>query len=290
MQKRIVASIVAVLFAAGTAPAGLHYTSTTRTQATGKERPAMSMEAWIEGANAKFAFTEGNPKAPKGGYMLTKDGGKTMFMVNPNDKTYLKWDMAAMMGGAMQMMKGMMQMKVSDPKVEKILDEKGPDILGYATRHIKFKTTYSMEMSMMGMRNANSVVTEEEMWVTDKIGDAAVQAFREFAAGMKLPDEELEKLVRAQKDKVKGFPLKMISSNSTTGNDGRAQTSVTTMEVTKIENQTVPASTFEIPADYKETTLPSPDESAGAGGANKKMPGLDQILGGKGKIKVPVEE
>ena len=52
-----------------------------------------------------------------------------------------------------------------------------------------------------------------------------------------------------------GVPLKMTSQTTTKDQRGRETHSSTTMEVTSIEKVAVPASTFALPAGYKETEL-----------------------------------
>ena len=78
--------------------AGIHYKAVTKTEAA--QSGEMQTEAWVAGDNAKVAFVEssGNPVLGEGTYLLTKDGGKTLLLVNPKDKTYAEWNLQGMLG------------------------------------------------------------------------------------------------------------------------------------------------------------------------------------------------
>jgi hypothetical protein len=64
----------------------------------------------------------------------------------------------------------------------------------------------------------------------------------------------LDKLIAAQSDAVKGFPLKQITHMKVTGPANMEMTS-TTM-VTNLKKATVAPALFEIPKDFKKTESP----------------------------------
>lgn len=205
----------------------------------------------VAGDKARIDFVEGTaPGGADGGYLLTPDAGKTFYMVSPKDKTYMKWDIEAMMGMA-GAMGGMMKMQVTDPKMETVLDEAGPSLLGYPTRHYKFRTSYQMSMSIMGFKNQMSTVKEDETWATTKLDVSAFRAWMNKTP--KTQNAELDKLIAMESEKITGLPLKTLSVQTTTDSQGKATVSRTSMEVTGIRNASeVPV---ELPADYKEIDL-----------------------------------
>jgi hypothetical protein len=255
MKPSAVPVLLAVLFAVQS-HAGLQYTVQTKTEG-GKRGVEQTMQMTSDGDKAHMEFIQGGPMKSGEGYLLTQDGGKTMFMVSPKEKTYMKWDMDAMMGMA-GAVTSMMKMEVTDPKTEKLLDEAGTPILGYPTRHYKFRTSYGMSMTVMGFRSASTVVRDEEAWTTTKIDTSALSSWVKKVP--KTNNESLDKLMREQMDRMKGVPLKTINVQTTTDKNGKTQTSTTTMEVTEIKELKPAASLFEIPKDYKETTLNAGEE------------------------------
>jgi hypothetical protein len=226
---------------------------------------------------ARIDFTEGQmPGAGDGGYLITKDGGKSFYMVSPKEKTYMKWDMDAMMGMA-GAVGNMMKMQISDPKVETILDESGDPILGYPTRHFKIRTSYHMVMSVMGFKNETTINKEDETWTTTKLDVSALGNW--FNKAPKTQNPELDKLIEAQKGKLTGVPLKMLSVQTSTDNQGKATVTRTSMNVTEIK--TISDVPVDIPADYTEMNLfhdadpETPKGKPGTGHGKSSAPKID---------------
>jgi hypothetical protein len=255
-MKRIAAALALGMFlVVGSTFAGTVYTAKTTSE--GGRQAAMessTVKGWVSGDKAKIEFEEsGNPMMAKGSYLITKDGGTTMFLVSTKDKTYMKWDMEGMMnmaGGAMKMM----NMKITDPVVEKLGEEPDGIVAGLPTMHYKFRTSYAMSMSFMGMNQHTKSVSEDEIWSAPKLVEAALGLWTKRTPPS-MGNEEFAKLVKAQMSTIQGFPLKRRTVHTTTDDKGKTQTTTTVMEVTDLQTTVVPDSTFEIPADYKETSM-----------------------------------
>ena len=260
-MKRLSTVVVALLFVGALpAAAGVTFTSTTRAEgARGSEAQNSVIHAQLDGDQARLEFrSSGNPIMTAGTYLLTRDGGATFVLVNPKEKTYAKFDLAGMMGavgGMMNAMGGMVKMKVGDPKVEKLLEEDGGKVAGLATRHYRFRTGYTMEMTIFGRANRSSTLTEEDVWATDEIPAQMGTAWRRWA-DHKLGFGELDKLVEAEKSKMVGMPLRRIASTTQTDAAGKSTQTKVTTEVTELDlHASIPASAFAIPSGYEETDL-----------------------------------
>ena len=261
MSVRVGTTLVAVLLlAALPLSAGYHYQAVTTTEGDGGMGDLV-VEGWVSGDRAKVLFKEAKSDQPflgKGSYLLTRDGGSTVYLVNPEKRTYSEWDMGAMvqsLGAMMEALGGLATIELSDPEVTKLSEEPGPTMLGMPTRHLKFRTSYSISVRVMGMGSTMHHVDEEEIWVTETLEDAA---FRVWLQGglARTGHEELDRLIRAQIGKVDGVPLKYVSvSTITDERSGRPQTTRTATEVTKLERTSVPDSTFELPQGYEQTPL-----------------------------------
>lgn len=252
--------------------AGVSYTAMSSGDGQGgrKTQPTL-VHAQAEGGNARVEFTQTGDKEMAGNYLLTKDGGQTMYMVNTKEKNYMKWDTDAMMNMAGQMMQ---MMKFSDPKVEKLSEEAGEPVAGYPTRHYRFRTTYSMEMNMGFIKSANVVTNEEDVWATTQIKDLGMGVWLK-SQKRKTGNAQLDALMKAQMEKINGIPLKMITTTTTTDNRGKSQVSHSTMEVTEIKESAIPASTFEIPAGYEEIKMEMPAMEEGQDkGAKSSVPAI----------------
>lgn len=227
-------------------------TSANPQSKSGQETTVVKMVS--DSGKARIDFTEGQaPGADKGSYLLTQDSGKSFIMVLPKDKTYMKWDMDSMMNMA-GAMGNMMQMKITDPKINTILDEAGPAVLGYPTRHYKIQTSYRISMSIMGFKNESNLSKEEEIWATTQLDLSVFDSW--VRKTPKTKNESLDQLIAAEKNKIKGFPLKMLSTETTTDGQGKATVTRSSMEVTEIKSISAGAISFDIPADYQEMSLP----------------------------------
>lgn len=263
MRKLTVSVIGAALFLAAAVPgsAGIHYKSVTKTQDARSNSSDIVAEGWVAGDNAKVAFVEskGNPIAQQGTYLLTKDGGKTLYLVNPEEKTYAEWSLQGMLGAVGAVMNGMgplLKIQFTDLKVDKISEEDGGTVLGLATKRFKYRTSYTMSVKVLGMGNVTDVVSEQDVWATTKLSDAGLGVWLR-SEPPRTGNTEFDKLIAAEGGKFQGFPLKMVTvSTSTPKKGGKPTTTRTSMEVTELDTSAnVPASAFEIPAGYEETQI-----------------------------------
>jgi hypothetical protein len=253
--------------------AGIHYKAVTKTDDP-KNPTNIQVEGWVSGDQAKVEFEESaNPIAKSGAYLITKDGGKTVYLVDPEEKTYAQWDLQAMLGMVGSVMQGMgplLKMEFSEPKVEKLLDEDGGTVAGLPTRHTRYRTSYTMKIKVLGMGNEANVVTEQDIWATDKLQDIALGVWLR-SDPPRTGNDQFDKLIAAEVDKAKGFPLKTVTVSTTTQKKGNPTTTRSTMEVTELNtNANVAAASFEIPAGYQETQLlptgEGEEEQGGLGG------------------------
>lgn len=269
-MKRLALFPILVLMALP-AFAGIHYKAVTTTTTEGAQNQAgnmnMKVEGWVSSGMARVEFKESdNPVVRAGAYLITKDGGKTIYLVDPQEKTYAKWDLQAMFGLAGAMMQGMgplLKMEFSDPKVEKLLDEDGGAVAGQPTRHTRYRTSYSMKIKVLGMGNESSVVTEQDIWSTDRLQDVGLGIWLR-SDPVRTGNEQFDKLIAAEVGQTSGFPLKTVAVSTTTPKKGNKTTSRSTMQVTELDTSAnVAAASFEIPAGYQETQLLPTGEGEG---------------------------
>lgn len=284
----LAALLVAAAVAAAPAQAGIHYQTVTRIEPEQGKPQVIRTEAWVDGASARVEFRESdNPVMPAGGYLLTKDGGQTVVIVDPEEKTWARYDLEAMLGAlgnVLQAAGPMLDFQVGNVEVEKLSEEPGGSMHGFDTTHYRYRTTYDMTIKVMGMQRTNSVERIEDRWLTDDLDEAALGVWLRKAPKTGL--EDLDRLIEAEMQKVQGVPLKMEDVTTTTGQKGkRSSTSRTTMEVTDLEQGvSVDPAKFEIPEGYTETEMVVPGApAAGEGGEEQESNPFKRILGGGGR-------
>lgn len=284
--NRILIALAALTLAwAAPLQAGIYYESVTTGE---KPRDSVRVKGWVEGAGAKIEFEDGMDQAlmPKGSYLVTRDGGRTLFLVNPKEETYSRWDLEAMLqtfGQVMEAMGPMMNFSIDNPQVELLGREPGGTLVGLPTTRYRYHTQYDLNMKVMGMKRGNHIEMEQEIWATDAVDASGLGVW--LRADRPTGFEGLDELLEAEMGKVQGFPLKTVTVTTTTNQKGnKSNTTRSTMEVTVLDrNRDVPASTFEVPAGYQETEMMPMTGAEGASeqeeDGKKKNP-LKRIFGG----------
>lgn len=255
--------------------AGITYKQTTRSDAA-----QMSVQVWIDEAGARLEYLDipaGNPFMMPGSYMIVRDG--SLFFVNPAERTYARFD-ASTFGGMMQAFGqagAAGAIDIRDMNVQKVLEEPGEPILGHPTRHYRFESSWTMAIAGGAMSTDFDVA--EDIWVAEDI--ALPQGAASLLDQTSSLPEPVRELAEAQRAKaVEGLPLRTVTVQSVKTNmggglggrlaermmGGAGGPTTTTTEVTELQEVDVPASTFEIPSDYREVSLFQGAFPAGPGG------------------------
>nr|HRC86875.1 hypothetical protein [Thermoanaerobaculia bacterium] len=177
-RSRLSGATLALAFSwLATAPAwaGVSYRAVTETSGSGHANKIV-VSGKAEGSKARIEFAEasGSPMFKPGSFMVTENAGEPLFLCDPGQKICSEMSAKAMtqtIGAAMESMKGMMTMEVTDPKVEKLIDEPGPSMLGIPTRHVRYHTSYTMTLSVMGHTTTTSNDTLQDLWLAGDLGD-----------------------------------------------------------------------------------------------------------------------
>jgi len=257
-MKKTIFMIFLIFIFAMTAFAGVEWRARTLTQAAAKgQSNTIVTQVYAAGGNVKQVFESvayENEMFQKDSYWLFKADDSTLYLVNPAEKTYSRLPLNAIMQMAGVVGK---LVKIKNPVLnsEKLGTE---TILGLPCQHSKLLMEYDMEVKIAIIKSKSHEKIEKEVWSTPKFKGMAEMAeafrFRDFKTGM----EDLDNLIEAQMkaEAELGFPLKMITVNTSIDKKGRAkEKSRTTMEVLSLGSKNFPASFFEIPAGFEEKPL-----------------------------------
>jgi hypothetical protein len=292
MKRRVGLPLLMMLATAGMATAGMRYESVMITyNEKGKAQSTMRVEAWVDGDNARIEFRELDGPQAKGsgldedGYLVSTNGGETLFFVNPDEKTYMEWDLAGMMSAASAIMNssgGMLSIEFDNAEVEDLGRGPGESMHGLATTTVKRRTSYDMRMSIMGMKRAYHVDSEQEMWLTTEIPDVGFGAWMR-SDPPKTGNAGFDEMIAMQATGIEGTPLRSITLNRTTDTrKGRTEVTRTVQEVTSIEEVEVDPGRFVIPSSYERVEMPAMGGGARDGDDEDQPKGLGGLLRGLG--------
>lgn len=280
-MRKWIGLLLVACFAGAPAEAGWSFKQSMRhSGARGAEQANTVTLVQAEGDDARIDFVEAmeNPMIGPGGYMLLRGTApKGLYMVNPEKKTYAKLDPEGLSQALSPMMNAgegaAIQFKVSDAKIERVLEEPGEPMLGRPTTHYRYRKSFVMTMVMAGVEVPTGHDIVEDLWVTSGVDFGAGglgKVMTNLGGGAAIG--ELAKLAELERQKQQGgFPLKSITVDHSTPRGkgmmakmmgGKEQTITTTMEVSDLEEKSLPAALFALPAGYTETQLMQPGAQA----------------------------
>jgi hypothetical protein len=289
-MKKLLMTTLILASAPMTALAGTHFTAVTTTVIEGKKPQQYTVESWVEGPKARMVFKGSTEQAgiPKGSYIITTDGARTLYMVNPKDKTYSRWDIDAILksaGAALNAVGGMVKMEVENQDVKAQPPTAGPPMHGLPTTHYVFDTSYDLIVKVFGMKHGQHVVSHEELWTTTALKDPGFAAWLRKRPP-KTGNTTIDELVAAAFHDVKGMLLKQVVDTTTADRKGHTSGTKNTMEVVSLEKAGVNDSMFQIPAGYREVepqaAAASQQQPPEQQEQHKGKPSLKSILGAFG--------
>lgn len=251
---RICRLACALLLLASSAFAGVRFEAVTRGDSGLIDA---RVRALVSGSNIRVEYLESSSGAAGvGEYMLSQDGGKTIYWVEPSTRTYSKYDTEAMMtamGSMVQGVRGAMRVRFEAPKIEKLLEEDGGMVAGVPTRHYRYRTTYVATAESLGMVKSTTNTVEEDIWTSSALTDPALGAWLNKEPA-KTGDVQFDTIIAAEMGKVRGFPLKRITmTRSIDPADKKEHVTRAEMEVLElIQVPTIDQAQFRLPAGYVE--------------------------------------
>ncbi|MEM9554861.1 MAG: DUF4412 domain-containing protein [Acidobacteriota bacterium] len=263
MRRQVAISFILLLLCALPASAGMYYEATTTVD---NGQGSNQVKGWVDGEKSRVEFVASEmPQVGAGSYLVTEDGGRTLFLVDPQEKTYSRYDLAAMMS-VLESTGGLFEMQFSDPEVEVLDESDGGSLLGHSTRYVKTRTRYDMTMKVMGMTRVMKTDSVQEMWLAQGLDQPGFFAW--LRKGLRTTgDSGLDKVLSAEMDKVEGgVPLKSVVVSTTANQKGRGTETRTVTEVTRIEETSIDGKIFRVPAEFTEVDLLSGAANDNEGG------------------------
>ena len=262
-------AISMALAAAGTAPsawAGTVWEARGKLGYEHRSAEKVRIQGWIDGDRARLEM-EGFAPIDREDYLVTRDGGEQIFVVTPGEQRYMEFMGSGGLADLAELTGGLLQFELSDVSAEVVKRSSGGEILGHSTVRLDWKASYKVAMKTgFGQDQEMRYEAEGSSWLAS---DLKVDDF-----GLWLWNGDLQRVLDAAHGGEKGFPLRIQSRTRETQPDGRVDTSTSELEITRLRQEAILASRFEIPSHYQEFRLP------GFGGANP-LDALKDILEGQ---------
>src|SRR3954454_3602530 len=243
-MKTILYSVVIVL-AALHATAGITYDF--RTVTTGLQASDQQGHVSVDGANVRLEFQAGDGSLFQNGTVaISHNGGATLDVLDPAEKTFWELDVNSLTPAGLADM-----VKMANEKVNVRDAGDGAAIETFPTHDKVITARADMNIgNTPGMRLELTM----ESWTTEKVPAAAATFLQRRLGSTGLP--MIDKLIAAQSEQVKGFPLKQITNMKVAQGGSTMIEMTSTTTVTNVKNAPVAAAMFNVPADYKKVASP----------------------------------
>jgi hypothetical protein len=190
----------------------------------------------------------GRTNDAEGSYSIVNDADTTMTSVMPTQHMAIVVSLGGMFGAGAAMRPTMKSHVTTTP-----MEDLGPGdkILGHATRHFRYSTAGTMDITIMGHACSQRVDGTTELWVAPDVDllPATSAAAKHF--GMSAVDALGEQLQSGTKLPIKGATLRTISTNRNMDSTGHTTTVTSTMEFVELQHGPLDAALFTAPSDYK---------------------------------------
>jgi hypothetical protein len=218
--------------------ATVRYEAKTSSGGDGMEESIIFVEGYVNGLNTKVFFRDSDNQWMKAGfYLVSTDGGKTLFMVNPEEETFSEWDLEQVLRFAGAMMQGLgpiVNFKIENARVDLISEGPGESMHGLSTRLSELESEYDMLLRVIGIKKASHIQTQSKIWTTKGVEDIAMSVWLRNDPP-EIGYDEFDKLVRTAWGSTEGVTLKMEQTSTTTGKKGKTQRNWSKFLVTSLD-------------------------------------------------------
>ncbi len=208
--------------------------------------------ATVDGDKARIEIRGADgEKKPDTPYLLTLDGGETWITSgiegDPVCSKINTTEFFREIGALITRLDRLVGADVDPPKVEKVLEEPGPDILGYPTTHIRLVSSVTVRARIFFKKFEYTLEITDELWYTPQIEVHPIER-KWFNAMIQTGHEQLDDLLKAQVDKIGGTILKqesLIRLINVIKNEEQERTERATItSIEQLKPDEIPADTF----------------------------------------------
>ena len=245
----LLASIAAAVAAPATA--GVYFSAVTTTNGA----VGTTVRGWVQGDRARVEITESrSPLLKPGRYLLTLDGGRSVYLVDPAERTFSQWT-----GEAAIWLTGQAGAALS-ASWEKLGEEDGGELVGQPTRYARYRATYPPGAGA-GMRQGGGSVLEEELWFAPELADAALGIWLRPASA-DAPDGAHVDGSATEVERYRTFPLKRVAVTTSLGRGSARSVVRTTTTITELSVEEVSPGTFKMGSGFREKALAQGSDAA----------------------------
>lgn len=247
--------ILGLLAFAGTTSAAVTYEFRQVTKADFKSNDAGEVYGTgiIDGDRSRVVLLRSSKHTP-GTYIISHHASQTSFIVDPVHKRFTEVQRLKL---ATAFSTGQIQITNLKTGLTRLNDH--PVIAGFPTDHYRITASYDIMVKFGSLPLRQSVVTMIDKWVTSAFGELVDPDMSR--ASLRTGNAEVDQLIEMENTKVKGFPLRHVTTIQTTATElnqrTRSQLKIkptrmvsTDLTITRISKGDADPSLFEVPKNF----------------------------------------
>ncbi|HEX8620065.1 MAG TPA: hypothetical protein VF911_20965 [Thermoanaerobaculia bacterium] len=248
---------VALAFVTLPSSAALQYDFIQKNTTDDSIRPVTDVtgRATIDGARSRVDYLGGNTY-PAGTYVVSTDGARRLFFVDPEKKSYTEFNTT---GIGTALATNNLKIENFTSNVETYPDR--PRIAGVETSHHRITMQYDLTLTVQSISLKQHVKTEIEKWTSNQFTEVDMAFFSE---PLLTGNPALDKLIDTEMAKATGFPLRQIVTVRTTYdvpvktkiNTPNTRTMTRETLITAIGQANVQPAMFVVPAAFRRADQP----------------------------------
>lgn len=190
---------------------------------------------------------------PNGGFLVTNDGGQSIAISDGGSAVCGAWTTAEFYDAAGRVAeKGRKTVKadLKDVSTAKVLDEPGPEMLGYPTNHVRLESHYGAMGKFMFIKFDYEVKETFDLWMTNELDMPQVEQYM-VDASTQSGFDYVDQLTKEYNAFLTGTVLKEVKVVRLINvRSGKEEMKTVTMEVKSVEildSVDIPPQTFQVP-------------------------------------------
>jgi len=226
--------------------------------------PASTGTVYVAGDRWRIDLAGGHHGRKSDNYLLSTDGGRTVTIVHPEERSYSVHDADDFERIVSRVMRGLdavMSLQLHDSKVATAALGAGEPIAGHSTQRYRLTQEYRVSVGMFGFTTDKRERVVTDYWVDPKLvlphnpvvemlSTVETVLAQHDAAFVRRSGEARQKLFR-------GVPLKVVVTAESTdegddGGAGKSERKVRTIQLGEIERVAIDAPVFEVPAGFRK--------------------------------------
>jgi hypothetical protein len=191
-------------------------------------------------------------------YLLSGDGGRTITVVHPDQRSYSvhdAGDLERIVSRVMHGLDAVLTMQLRDVKVATASLGAGQAVAGRATQRYRLTQEYEVSVGMFGVSSDTRERVVTDYWVDPRLAlprNPVVEMVSTLETALAQHDPAfVRRSTEARRALFRGTPLKVVVTAESREKDGATKRKVRTIQLGEIQRVAIDAPVFEVPRGFE---------------------------------------